>query len=1208
LLRFLDGELDAIADASVLAHVQDCAGCQEQLERLTEGHVTAEGQQAIDTVRTDREPMADLHATEELATEGQDEDRPAKPGECQSTDPGRPGAGLIWESPPISTANMGASPPPGQGSTEEPDADGATDDPDRTIAPSRADGDTQPVSARLARPDWPSVPGYEILERLGEGGMGVVYKARHLGLNRMVALKMIRGGGHARADYLSRFHVEAQAVARLRHLNILQIYDIGEARGLPYVALELLEGGGLDDRLGGTPQPGGQAADLMATLARAVHVAHEAGIVHRDLKPSNVLYTSDGVPKIADFGLAKRIDSDTGQTESGQIVGSPSYMAPEQAKGQSRKVGPPADVYALGAILYEMLTGRPPFKGETPMETVRQVIDDDPVAPSKLVPKVARDLETVCLKCLHKEPARRYESAALLADDLTHFLRGEPIRARRTPVWERAGKWARRRPLAAASWIAVVLATFGAVAVLFAYQRSLLEGSQKLLAAQTTGNSLQQEADAARSEAELERAQQHLSDFLPDLRALQDAPQIKVLSDLLIARRHDVSRRLAILRSQRGERDRAHAERTAFQKFRALWTEALFHDTQITGLPLASNRDATRRIAREALDLYAATPGSDAWAPGPPPSSLLEAERAEIADGCYALLLVLAAAEARPELGLQRLDQAAKLHRPTRAYHLRRAAYLARAGEAAGAKRERSEADRLQPDTAFDHFLVGQERYEHQDLVGAAQAFDAALQIKPDDFWAHCLSAVCWLRLNQPIEAKASLNACLQRERQFAWLYLLRGLASSQVAGITYRLMEREKEKEKRSGPTPSPDPVDRQFEVADSDYRRASLLLDRTPNDDLRYALFVNRGVLRLDLHRDLDEAVKQLQSAIGIRSRGVEAHVALAKVYQLQDKPDLAIEQFGRAIALRPHSPDLAALYRDRAAVNLARRDPSAAERANALSDLDQAIRLEKPGNRVVVLDQTNRARLLFADHREAEALAACDAALKIDPNRADALRLRIDVLLALGRFDEIIRSCDALMAGGKVSAQVARLRGLARGALKDYAGAIEDATLALALSAEKARLLVWRGGLHILAQAPTLALRDFEHAIQLDSSNGDAYTGRGLARARLLGQASEAVADAEKALGLGELEPHLLYNAARIYAMAAVVASTEARKKGHEAVVLVDRYQDRAVMLLREALRRLPANQREAFWRDSIQADPALRALRRRVAAPEPAGPAP
>jgi eukaryotic-like serine/threonine-protein kinase len=266
--------------------------------------------------------------------------------------------------------------------------------------------------------------------------MGVVYKARQLGLNRLVALKMIRGGSQARPDHFVRFSIEAEAVARLRHPNIVQIFDIGEVEGLPFVSLELLEGGSLADRLAGTPQPGRPSAELLVTLALAIDLAHQAGIVHRDLKPSNVLFTEDGIPKITDFGLAKRIDSDDHQTESGQIMGSPSYMASEQAQGRSREVGPVADVYALGAILYEMLTGRPPFKCETPMETLRQVIDDEPVPPSRLVPRLPRDLETVCLKCLQKEPAKRYESAQALADDVLRYLGGEPIRARRIPFWE----------------------------------------------------------------------------------------------------------------------------------------------------------------------------------------------------------------------------------------------------------------------------------------------------------------------------------------------------------------------------------------------------------------------------------------------------------------------------------------------------------------------------------------------------------------------------------------------------------------------------------------------------------------------------------------------------------------------------------------------------------------------------------------------------
>ena len=290
---------------------------------------------------------------------------------------------------------------------------------------------------------------YEILGELGRGGMGIVYKALHRRLNRLVALKMIRGGMHADDIQIARFKIEAEAVAALRHPNILQIYDIGESNGLPYVALELLEGGSLSDRLKGTALPPRKAAEWMVPLALAMDTAHQAGIVHRDLKSANILFTSDGVPKITDFGLAKRLEMDEGQTHTGQVIGTPSYMAPEQARGDTKTVGPAADIYALGAMLYEMLTGRPPFKGASAMETVKQVIEVEPVAPSRVQFRVPRDLETICLKCLQKDPRKRYATAKELADDLNRYLSGEPIRARRTPLFERGIKWARRRPTAA---------------------------------------------------------------------------------------------------------------------------------------------------------------------------------------------------------------------------------------------------------------------------------------------------------------------------------------------------------------------------------------------------------------------------------------------------------------------------------------------------------------------------------------------------------------------------------------------------------------------------------------------------------------------------------------------------------------------------------------------------------------------------------------
>ena len=245
---------------------------------------------------------------------------------------------------------------------------------------------------------------------------------------------MIRGGVHADDIQVTRFQIEAEAVAALRHPNILQIYDIGESDGLPYVALELLEGGSLAEKLHGTPLPPRKAAEWMVPMAMAMDAAHKAGIVHRDLKSVNILFTADGVPKVTDFGLAKRLEVDEGQTHTGQVMGTPSYMAPEQARGDTKKVGPPADIYALGAILYEMLTGRPPFKGVSAMDTVKQVIEVEPVAPSRVQYRVPRDLETICLKCLQKEARKRYATAKDMADDLNRYLVGEPIRARRTPI------------------------------------------------------------------------------------------------------------------------------------------------------------------------------------------------------------------------------------------------------------------------------------------------------------------------------------------------------------------------------------------------------------------------------------------------------------------------------------------------------------------------------------------------------------------------------------------------------------------------------------------------------------------------------------------------------------------------------------------------------------------------------------------------------
>jgi serine/threonine protein kinase len=315
----------------------------------------------------------------------------------------------------------------------------------------------------------PTVAGYEILAKIAKGGMGVVYKARQRRLERLVALKMILSGDHATEAELIRFRTEGEAIARLHHPNIVQIHEVGEHDGLPFFSMEFCAGGSLEKKLAGTPLPPRDAASLVQTLAGAMQAAHEKSVIHRDLKPANVLLTEDGTPKITDFGLAKKLD-ETGLTAVGVVMGTPPYMAPEQARGQT--VGPLADVYALGAILYEFLTGRPPFKGPTVLDTILLVLHVEPVSPRQLQPQLPRDLETICLKCIQKEPGRRYASARELADDLGRYLRGEPVRARPVGRLERGWRWCKRNKAVASLMTAVAASLlFGfALSTMFAIQ------------------------------------------------------------------------------------------------------------------------------------------------------------------------------------------------------------------------------------------------------------------------------------------------------------------------------------------------------------------------------------------------------------------------------------------------------------------------------------------------------------------------------------------------------------------------------------------------------------------------------------------------------------------------------------------------------------------------------------------------------------------
>ncbi len=372
---------------------------------------------------------------------------------------------------------------------------------DATNKKSGPTGSSRVYGKAAAKPSAPQIPGYRIQRVLGRGGMGIVYLAHQAGIDRPVALKMVLAGAHASKTTFERFLAEARAVGRFQHENIVRIYDIGWHDDLPYFSLEYIDGPSLSEKIGGQPLDPVEAAKLLTPLARALGYAHRAGVVHRDLKPGNVLLTTDGVPKLSDFGLAKQLEEGNEFSHTGDIVGTPGYMAPEQARGEST-VGAPADIYGLGGVLYCMLTGRPPFLAAKISDTLLQLLEEEPVPPTRLQPGVPLDLQTICLKCLQKEPAQRYLTAEELAEDLERFSRGEPIMARPISRVERAWRWSRRKPrqaalIGAASFMGAMLMIGGPIVAGVIYQQK-----QEVIKAKNDIEIKEKEATVARGEAE----------------------------------------------------------------------------------------------------------------------------------------------------------------------------------------------------------------------------------------------------------------------------------------------------------------------------------------------------------------------------------------------------------------------------------------------------------------------------------------------------------------------------------------------------------------------------------------------------------------------------------------------------------------------------------------------------------------------------------
>ncbi len=997
-------------------------------------------------------------------------------------------------------------------------------------------------------------PNYELLDEIARGGMGIVYRARQLNPSRIVALKMILAGPRATEAELYRFRMETEAAASLDHPHIMPIYEVSEQNGRPFFSMKLMEGGTLAEHLPRFAGDGRAAAELLIKVARAVHHAHLRGILHRDLKPANILLDAQGEPFVTDFGLCRRVEVDSGMTQSGVIVGTPSYMSPEQAAGR-KGLTTATDVYSLGAVFYALLTDRPPFRGNTPLETVRGVLEDEPSRPRVLRPQVDRDLETICLKCLDKQPERRYRSAEAVADDLERWLAGEPIVARRTSVWERTWKRARRNPTAAALVAVSSLALVFLIAAGLIYQNNRATVAEQALASanemlrkrsEASGNIGQ--ADALLRKGDAQGARLHANLAIVEAKGEPELQELATQAQDLLAK---AEQQLNRERDQEAATARFHQFQASHDDFLSLYASV---DASAFELTLVR----TGESAMGAIGLSRDGEGVP-WRI----SDLSASQQAAMKEGSYELLLVMAEVAAREnppnwKRALRLATRAAEFGAPTSTYHARRARYLSQLGQEQDAILESKLASNGPSKNALDHFLRGNEARRQGDFPVAIGELRDAIRIQPGHIWAQFCLAACMLATD-PRESEVHATNILQDRPELGLAYLLRANANTALG----------------------------EFELALSDFERA------LGHDELRYSALVNRGEL-FTRHKRYEQAEADLLQAISLRPELHSAHLNLALTYERQGRAKDAAEQLERALAAKDLTPPV------EAAILLYRAINPTLEPAAAFEDLHQSLKVYPYAEAYVELAETRLRQKELTNNDYDAVVEWCDYALAsgaYSPKTYPITRthyLRAHALVALARYDDAADTLDRyLAAGGRPSSEIQRLRGIIRVQHKDFPAAIGFLSEALALDEGNSETLAERGNVYLAIGALDLAAADFRSALMKDPKNAHALAGRGLIRAMRGNDGAEE--DAERAWAAGPQTPRLAWMAARTLAIVHGRLQMRGRFVSVEESKNMVRYRQRAAALFEQALLRTPEAQWPTYWQTAIESDPAFSHLR-------------